>query len=176
MSKIIKKLFTVMMAMVVMCLTVQANWSIFATSPLTANNKTEVASSNMVTSEKVTIDSANGGTVSPMADAGPVFENPGIIVANDGKTVTGGYGVFYLDIPAGTTVNTVYLLGKNTSGYSTTCGVIGLGSLSYRADLNGEWYRVSNKGMNYYGPLKLAIHVQLVDTYHPYNIMLVGCK
>lgn len=127
--------------------------------------------------EKVVAIASAPGVVSPCANAGPIAEEPSsAIVCDDGKTVQGSYATFYLTIPSGSTVNKVYLSGRNTSGYSATISVLGLGTNSYRADLNGIWYRISDKGLGIKGGKTIAVELAISDSYHPYNIVIVGCK
>ena len=177
-----KKFVSVVVAFIMaMCFSLTCGASVFAVT-LDETGDAEVSMMDAIqeelpAGEEVVAIAAAPGVVSPCANAGPIAEEPSsVIVCNDGRTVQGSYVTFYLTIPSGKTVNKIYLIGKNTSGYSTTVAVVGLGTTSYRADLNGIWYRVSNKNLGLSGGKTIAVGVAISDSYHPYNVMVVGCS
>lgn len=177
-----KKFVSVVVAFVMaMCFSLTCGASVFAVT-LDETGDAEFSMMDAIqeelpAGEEVVAIAAAPGVVSPCADAGPIAEEPSsVIVCNDGKTVQGSYATFYLTVPAGKTVNKIYLIGKNTSGYSTTVAVAGVGASSYRADLDGIWYRVSNKNLGIKGNVTFSVRLALSDSYHPYNVMMVGCS
>ena len=185
MKKNMKKFLAVVMSFVMVMCFMTGSTSIFAASPLVTEVTTSNAMTKVMTTDGMTEEipeatvfiTANGGGISPMANSGPIAETPqGWLVDEDAKTVSGGKGYFTFVVPAGKTVNAVYLTGKNTSGYSTTVDVDGLGSSIFRADLNGIWYRVSSKGLGYTGPTNLTVIVRLLDKSHSYNIAMMAMQ
>ena len=177
-----KKFVSVVVAFVMaMCFSLTCSGSVFAVT-LDETGDAEVSMMDAIqeelpAGEEVVAIASAPGVVSPCADSGPIAEEPSsVIVCNDGKTVQGSYATFYLTIPSGKKVNKIYLIGKNTSGYSTTVAVLGIGASSYRADLNGIWYRVSNKSLGISGGKTISVGLAISDSYHPYNVMIVGCS
>ena len=164
-----------------MCFSLTCSASVFAVDVNEAEDSEvtmmEAIQEALPAGEEVVAIASAPGVVSPCANAGPIAETPPtMIVADDSKTVQGSHALFYLTIPSGETVNAIYLIGKNTSGYSTTVAVLGLGASSYRADLNGIWYRVSDKNLGIKGKTTIAVDIAISDSYHPYNVILAGCK
>ena len=169
-----KKFVSVVVAFVMaMCFSLTCGASVFAVT-LDETGDAEVSMMDAIqeelpAGEEVVAIAAAPGVVSPCANAGPIAEEPSsVIVCNDGRTVQGSYVTFYLTIPSGKTVNKI--------GYSTTVAVLGLGTSSYRADLDGIWYRISDKGLKISGGKTIAVELAISDSYHPYNVMMVGCS
>ena len=178
----VKKFMSVFVAFVmVMSFSLACSGSVFAvTSDETGDAKVammEAIQEELPAGEEVVAIATASGGISPCANAGPIAEAPPtMVITDDSKTVQGSYVTFYLTIDSGDTVNSIYLIGKNNSGYSTTVAVLGLGTTSYRADLNGIWYRVSDKNIRLSGGKTVAIGLAISDSYHPYNVIIAGCK
>lgn len=112
------------------------------------------------------------GEVSPMA-YGPTLGTPGTAVVSVTQSVNVGT-VFYMKIPTGKKVNCFYMKGMCSVGYAAIATAMGACSNNYNARMNGNWYRISDKNLNYSGGQTIAITVVLSDDIRNYDITIVG--